>query len=375
MSALNKHPLCLALKPAVVFVLLAQLFILRMQGAVVEIVEQTNVTIRIMSANLTGSSQKYEAPAIRIFQGLKPDIVAIQEFNYLNNTALDIRTMVNIAFGTNFYFYRETNSEYTIPNGIISRFPILNTGSWDDPEIPDRGFAWAQIDIPGDKDLYVVSVHFKANSSDSQRRAREAVTLKGLIQTNISSDSYVVVAGDLNTYSSSEPALITLLTFLSDDHIPVDTLGDPDTNLSRSERYDYILPDFSFNQNTVPMRIGNNVFPEGLVFDSRTYTPLADVAPVQQNDSVSAQHMAVIKDFKITYLYTNTISIEPIIISIEKNKGINWRGDPRLRYTIQSSTNLSKWYTITNVNSRSDYFLYTNINWQEKMKFYRITYP
>lgn len=346
-----------------------------MQGAVVEIVEETNVTIRIMSANLTGLSQKYEAPAIRIFQGLKPDIVAIQEFNYLDNTASDIKTMVNIAFGTNFYFYRETNINYSIPNGIISKFAILNAGSWDDLEIPDRGFAWAQIDIPGDKDLYVVSVHFKASSSDSQRRAREAIALKGLIQTNLPTNAYVVVAGDINTSSSSEAALTTLLSFLSDASIPVDTLGDPDTNLSRTERYDYILPDFLFAEKIFPVRIGNRFFTNGLVFDSRTYTPLADVAPVQQNDSASAQHMAVIKDFKITYLYTNTITVEPIVISIEKNKGINWRGDPRLRYTIQSSTNLSKWYTITNVNSRSNYFLYTNINWQEKMKFYKITYP
>jgi len=48
---------------------------------------KSNVTVRVMAANLNGDTQSYQPFAIRIFQGLKPDIVAIQEFNYSNNTA------------------------------------------------------------------------------------------------------------------------------------------------------------------------------------------------------------------------------------------------------------------------------------------------
>ncbi len=83
---------------------------------------QSNVTVRVMAANLNGNTQSYQPFALRIFQGLKPDVVAIQEFNYSNNAPSDFRFMVDTAFGTNFVYYREPfNSGGDIPNGIISR--------------------------------------------------------------------------------------------------------------------------------------------------------------------------------------------------------------------------------------------------------------
>src|SRR4051812_39784070 len=122
---------------------------------------QTNVNLRVMAANLNGDPQTYQPFAIRIFQGLKPDVVAIQEFNYNGNTSSDIRSFVDTAFGTSFNYFRETNSGYNIPNGIISRYPIIAADSWVDTvqSQPNRGYAWARISIPGTNDLYVVSVH------------------------------------------------------------------------------------------------------------------------------------------------------------------------------------------------------------------------
>src|ERR1051326_4099788 len=129
--------------------------------------QTTNVTVRVMSANLNGNTQSYQPFAVRIFQGLKPDIVCIQEFNYSNNTPSDIRAMVDAAFGTSYVYFRETNSGYNIPNGVISRYPILASGSWADTvqSQPNRGFAWAQINLPGTNDLYVVSVHLLTSGS------------------------------------------------------------------------------------------------------------------------------------------------------------------------------------------------------------------
>ena len=84
---------------------------------------QSNASLRVMAANLNGDAQSYQPFAIRLFQGLKPDIVAIQEFNYYNNTASDFRSMVDTAFGTNFVYYREPYTDSgDIPNGIISRY-------------------------------------------------------------------------------------------------------------------------------------------------------------------------------------------------------------------------------------------------------------
>ena len=142
-----------------------------------------------MAANLTsGTGQSYEAAGIRIFQGLKPDIVAMQEFRYNGSTSdAQLRQLVDTAFGTNFFYYREPGS-YNIPNGIVSRWPIISSGTWEDVDtgVNDRGFAWARIDLPGTNDLYVVSIHLKASSGsdNATRRNAEATNLVNLIHAN-----------------------------------------------------------------------------------------------------------------------------------------------------------------------------------------------
>jgi len=265
---------------------------------------QTNFSLRVMAANLPGNAQKYEAPQIRILQGLQPDVVAIQEFNHLNNTPSDIRAFVDTALGTNFAYYREPG--YAIPNGIISRWPITNSGSWSDAVVPDRGFAWAQIDLPGTNDLYVVSVHLYSSGSASDRN-QEATAIKSKIQSSFPTNAWVIVAGDMNTDSRSESAITTFRTFLSDTPVPSDALsgGDEDTNLNRNKPYDYVLPSFSLTNCLTNVVIGAQSFPKGLVFDSRVFTPLSSVAPVLLGDSGNCQHMAVVKDFQLSPGGTN----------------------------------------------------------------------
>lgn len=266
---------------------------------------QSNLPVRVMAANITsGTQQSYEGPGIRIFQGLKPDVVAIQEFRY-NSSASDInlRQLVDTAFGTEFYYYREPyTGSGDIPNGIVSRWPIIASGSWDDSESPNRGYAWAQIDLPGTtNDLYVVSVHLLTSSSST--RNTEATELKGLIQANFPANAWIIVGGDMNTDSRSEAAINTFKTFLSDDPKPAD--GDsPEkegTNASREKPYDYALPSFSLTNFQTSVVIGARSFSKGLVFDSRVYSPLSAVAPVQSGDSGASgmQHMAIVKDFLI----------------------------------------------------------------------------
>src|ERR1017187_5461058 len=92
---------------------------------------QNSVNVRVMAANLNGNTQSYQPFALRILQGLKPDVVCIQEFNYASTNGVDVndplamREMVNTAFGTNFFYYREPfNGSGDIPNGVISRYPI-----------------------------------------------------------------------------------------------------------------------------------------------------------------------------------------------------------------------------------------------------------
>ena len=262
---------------------------------------QSNVNLRVMAANLNGDTQSYQPFAIRIFQGLKPDIVAIQEFNYSNNTASDFRSMVDTAFGTNFVYYREPyTSSGDIPNGIISRYSILAAGSWVDivQSQPNRGFAWAQIDVPGTNDLYVVSVHLLTSSASV--RSSEAANLKTLIQSNFPSNAWIVVAGDFNTDTRTESTTMTTFdSYLSDNPVPADNNGNSNTSENRNYPHDYVLPSFSFTNLETATVFPSHSFPNGLVFDSTVYTPLSDVAPVQFADSTNAQHMAVMKDFLI----------------------------------------------------------------------------
>lgn len=339
--------------------------------------QTSNVVVRVMAANLTsGTQQSYESPGIRIFQGLKPDIVAIQEFQYAGSTASnDLRTLVNTAFGTNYSFYCEPNNG--IPNGIVSRYPILNAGFWEDSDtgISDRGFAWARIDLPGTNDLYVVSVHLKASSGvdNESRRAAEAAELKDLITTNFPAGAWIIVAGDMNLYAESEAAILTFKTFLSDSPVPADQNGDADTNAGRSERYDRVLPSFSLTNTLVPVAMPSRTFPSGLVFDSRVYTPLTDVPPVLSTDSGASgmQHMGVVKDFSISFTVTNgnvapVITNQPQSLTVTQNQNAAFTvlagGTAPLNYQWRfGSTNLAgatlSTYTRTNAqtNDAGDY--------------------
>ncbi len=269
------------------------------------VLAQSNVNVRIMAANLNGDAQTYQPFAIRIFQGLKPDVIAIQEFDYTSTNGLEINTpaafreMLDTAFGTNYVYYREPYTDSgDIPNGIISRYPILSSGSWTDTQVANRGFAWAQIDLPGTNDLYIVSVHLLTSSSTA--RGTEAANLKTLIQANFPSNAWIVVAGDFNTDSRTEtPTMTTFDSYLSDNPVPVDDLGNSNTSINRNHPHDYVLPGFSLTNLETATAFPTHTYPNGLVFDSRVYSDLSDFSPVESADSGLAQHMAVLKDFLI----------------------------------------------------------------------------
>ncbi len=257
-------------------------------------------SLRIMAANTTsGNSQSYDpGEGTRIFQGLKPDIVLIQEFNIGNNSEDDIADWIDSTFGEEFVYYREYDAQ--IPNGIISRYPILDSGEWDDPAVSNRDFAWAQIDLPGNQDLWAVSVHFLTRSANT--RNVEANALVEFVRSNIPEEDLLVIGGDLNTRNITEVTLQTLGNVVNTrPPYPVDQDGDIDTNASRRRPYDWVFADGDLQAYEIPVVIGDNTFSHGLVFDSRVYSPLSDVEPVRRSDSnaPNMQHMAVIRDFFI----------------------------------------------------------------------------
>lgn len=254
-----------------------------------------SLRLRIMAGNLTsGNGQAYEAPGMRLFQGLEPDIALVQEMNIGDNSEAALRAWVDTTFGAAFSVFRETGAQ--IPNGIVSRYPIIASGVWEDTQSPNREFVYARIDVPGPADLWAISVHLL---TDGGKRPAEATQLVGYINAQIPAGDYLVIGGDFNTGSRTETAVQTLGQVVQvGAPFPVDQAGDGDTNANRNSPYDWVMFDGDLAARQVPVAIGAATFPAGLVFDSRVYTPLADVSPILASDSGAPmmQHMGVIKD-------------------------------------------------------------------------------
>lgn len=266
--------------------------------------------VRVMAANISsGRLQSYPnpGPGERIFRALAPDVVLIQEFNVnatreAPNDEAAVRAWVDDVFGPDYFFFREPGAEQ-IPNGVISRWPIVEAGEFVDPEVSNRDFAFARIDVPGEVDLWVVSVHLL--TSGSGVRDQQARRLVEAVRQRVPAADYLVIGGDFNTAGRNEPAVVTLGEL-------VDVLGpfpddgadppDGDTNASRRKPFDWVLVDGDLEAHAAATEIGELVFPAGLVFDSRVFTTdelEESFPPVERGDSGAQQmqHMAVVRDF------------------------------------------------------------------------------
>ncbi len=280
-----------------------------------------DVRLRIVAANLTsGNGQNYDlGHGARILQGLAPDVVLIQEFNYLSNTPANFRSWVDTYFGTSFSYVREPVA-VQIPNGVISRYPILSSGAWTDANVGNRKFMWARIDIPGDKDLWAISVHLLTTSS-SNRNAEAAQILNYIAAQGIPASDYVTLGGDFNTDSRTESCLNTLSSyFTTSGPYPVDQSGNGGTNANRSKPYDWVLADTDLHAVRTSVVLGSNTFTNGLVFDSRVYTPLPPPVLAGDSGATNMQHMAVVRDFIIP---ANNAPAIPAIYSATTASGVS----------------------------------------------------
>jgi endonuclease/exonuclease/phosphatase family metal-dependent hydrolase len=275
--------------------------------------------LRIMAANLTsGNGQSYDpGEGNRILQGLDPDIVMVQEFNYLSNTPANFRAWVDMNFGTSFSYVREPVS-VQIPNGVVSRYPILASGAWTDTEVSNRKFMWARIDIPGDKDLWVISVHLLTTTSAHGSEASQI--LDYIAAQGIPASDYVALGGDFNTTSRTDAGINTLSSyFTTSSPWPADQLGNLNTNSGRSSPYDWVLADADLHAVRTSVILGANNFPNGLVFDSRVYSPLPSPVLAGDSGATNMQHMGVVRDFLIP---SNSAPAVPSIYSATTASGV-----------------------------------------------------
>ncbi|MGD9612300.1 MAG: MBG domain-containing protein [Kiritimatiellia bacterium] len=262
-------------------------------------------TVAIMAANTTsGANQEYEAPGNRIFQALCPDVALVQEFNMTNGTTEAVyRTWVDQAFGTNFSYCHEPLASANIPNGIVSRWPIVEYGEWDDTTLSDRDFVWAKIDLPGDKYLYAVSLHIKASSGyESQRTTETRMLTNYIAQAGWSTNDYVVIGGDFNLQVRTETALAVLTAkVVSDAHQSADQVGNKNTNSGRDNPYDLVLPSPGLDARHRTFYFGGYAFANGVVYDTRIAWASGLPAPSLAADSaaVNMQHMGALKIFEL----------------------------------------------------------------------------
>lgn len=257
--------------------------------------------LRIVAANISSGPSVDYAPdeTVRLLQGLAPDIALLQEFNVGANAEGDLRGFVTAAFGATFAYYREPAAA-RIPNAIVSRYPILESGHWVDASVNDRSFVYAKIQVPGPKPLWAVSLHLLTTGGTA--RNTQAIALVGEVKRVIPVGDYLVLGGDLNTGSRQENCINTLGEIVDiTTPVPDDGAGNDDTNGPRNKPLDWILADTDlapFQTNTV---LGTRSFAAGLVFDSRVYAPLTDVPPIRVGDSAyqNMQHMPIVKDFAL----------------------------------------------------------------------------
>ncbi len=256
--------------------------------------------LRVMAANISSGPSLVYGPAegVRIFQGLRPDVVLVQELVVGSNSTAEVDNFVTVTFGAGFTYYREPAVQ--IPNGIISRYPILESGTWVDPAVANRGFAYAKLDLPGPHPLWAISLHLL--TTGAAQRATEVTALVAQVRAVIPAADYLVLGGDLNTPVRAEPCITGLSEIVvTTGPYPADGAGNENTSAPRSKPYDWVLADSDLAAFGLPVAIGKRGYVGGLVFDSRVFAPLADVAPVQLMDSAAQnmQHMPVVRDFLV----------------------------------------------------------------------------
>jgi endonuclease/exonuclease/phosphatase family metal-dependent hydrolase len=298
-------------------------------------IELSEVHLRAVAGNITsGNYQSYDyGHGIRIFQGLKADVMMVQEFNYKDNTDNDYKEMVEAVFqdegclsSTPQRCFYEVGTGAVIPNGVMSKYPIISWGEWADPASgvdSTRHLNYAIVDIPGNKDLFVVSVHLHTSPSSDQIASAVVIVnaIKEIKQEANYLGYYFMVGGDFNGSAAvSDDGFGMYDTFNINDENPLGEDGSPGTSANRSKILDWLLVSNDLSLKQVPSKFcaENNSndcksYSNGLVMDTRDFSQTQldtyfspsffdnQVLDVDDSGAGSMQHMAVVKDFLINF--------------------------------------------------------------------------
>lgn len=283
--------------------------------AIASVLIKDDDAFTVMAGNLTSGTNlvtgtyTYDETAQRIIRRLQPDVLAIQEWKFTNASA---RAFVDSVLGTNYHFYIEPESDGSpIPNGVISRWPIIASNEWTDSYVGSRDHVHVTIDLPGSRNLNVISTHFKAGDtgSDATDRINQARELTNYIASaSFSSNDYLVIAGDLNLTNRSETSFQIVTQIVTDAEQPVDQNGVPNTNLGLNRPYDHVLPNDLLNGEHLPLNIGGHTYTSGAVFVSAQFDDHLLPVLVEDSYTINRTHHAILKLFNLS-----TAAIPPTV--------------------------------------------------------------
>ena len=93
------------------------------------------------------------------------------------------------------------------------------------------------------------------------------------------------------------------------------------------------------------------------------------------SSAVNMQHMAVVKDFRLSATMTNFITVPRPVLTLMTTNIIRWAGVSNLTYTVQGATNLNNWLPLGTATSTTTNFSFTNTQPVTARRFYRVTWP
>lgn len=282
---------------------------------VASVLIQDDETFSLMTANLTAGTNivdgtfAYDESAMRIIKRLRPDVLAIQEWKITNAS---YRAFVDEVLGPEYEFYLEPEGDANpIPNGVISRYPIVASNEWTDSYVGSRDHVHVRIDLPGPKDLNLVSVHFKAGAPDAATRLNEARELTNYIaNAGFSAGHYLAIAGDLNITGRTETTFLVLTQIVTDAHQPADKNFDVNSNLGRGSPYDHVLPNELLDDDHVELNFDGFAYTNGMIFDSRQFADHLLPALVEDSFTTNRTHLAVMKLFNLS-----TAAVPPTVVT------------------------------------------------------------
>ena len=136
-----------------------------------------------------------------LIKSLEPDVACIQEIDVLSNRTLQIdeisilskyTKMPYSAMGTNIIF-----KEGYYGNGILSKYPILNTMNYLFPKLKEeneqRGYVYSKV-YKDKKIVHIYSIHLSVYKEERIR----AINYLTEVLNKINSNEYILIAGDFN---------------------------------------------------------------------------------------------------------------------------------------------------------------------------------